>query len=286
MDLRPSTTSSSASPATRALFDGKTPTFLPRGSSSSRKPNTRVLFEGKNPTVSSIKFADSTKKPVTRAVFEGTTPTFLPREGPGSRYPTMPPRPKRHVNLKQLKLVTLTYKCGHRRYVSQLGNEDIRDHVDAGSMLRSVHPTVKPLIADHRPEADCPSCRSWLPKQLKLVTLTYKCGHRRYVSQLGNGDIRDHVDAGSMLRSVHPTVKPLIANHRPEVDCPSCRFWLSGDNKVLLQDKDCEEDKDGDSEYDTADEGEDEIDEHEIHEKPKSLLKWRNMRTEVQGLLI
>ena len=217
MNLRHSTTSISARPATRALFDGKTPTFLPRDdSSSSRKPYTRGVFEGKNPTFSSIKTANSSKKPVTRAVFEGTTPTF------GSHYAAMPSRPKQHVN----------------------------------------------------------------PKQLKLVTLTYECGHRRYVSQLGNGAIRDHVDAGSMLRSVHPTVKPLIANHRPEAEYPSCRYGLSGDNKVLLQDKDGEEDNDDDSEYDTADAGEDEMDEDEIHGKPKSLLKWWNRRTEVQGLLI
>lgn len=127
------------------------------------------------------------------------------------------------------------------------------------------------------------------------MTLTFECGHRRYVSQLGNGALRDHVDAGSMMRSVHPIVTPLIADHYPEADCPSCRrVWLSGDKKVRFKEEDEDSDNDNDGRYDTADEGErddkeeDEVneDEDEIHKERTTLFEWRNRRTEVQGLLI
>lgn len=98
------------------------------------------------------------------------------------------------------------------------------------------------------------------------------------------------------MRSVHPTIKPLVADHHPKADCPSChRVWLSGDKKVRFAKEEGSDDDDDSSEYDTADEGEsydeeeeDEVDEDEdeIHEETKILLKWRNRRTEIQGLLI
>ncbi|KAL9028281.1 MAG: hypothetical protein Q9180_007190 [Flavoplaca navasiana] len=119
------------------------------------------------------------------------------------------------------------------------------------------------------------------PKQLKLVTLTFECSHQRYVSQLGNGPVRDHVDVASMMRSVPPTVKPLMADHRPKAKCSSCRnqngLWHSGDKKVRFRAQNQYIDDDG-SEYETADEGED--------DEKKTLLKWGNERSGVKGLLI
>ncbi|KAL8985890.1 MAG: hypothetical protein Q9205_000540 [Flavoplaca limonia] len=117
--------------------------------------------------------------------------------------------------------------------------------------------------------------------QLKLVTLTFECSHQRYVSQLGNGPVRDHVDVASMMRSVPPAVKPLMADHRPKAKCSSCRnqngAWHSGDKKVRFRAQNQYIDDDG-SEYETADEGED--------DEKKTLLKWGNERSGTETNII
>ncbi|KAI4108388.1 MAG: hypothetical protein LQ339_002290 [Xanthoria mediterranea] len=166
MNERTNTISSAAKPGTRfPFFNGKTPTFSRQDHpGSSKKPNTSRLFEGKTPVFSS---ANTTKKPFSSAsLFHGTTPTFLPQGSNTISRPSSNPTqnsrgpPKQHSNpLTQLKLVTLTFTCRHKRFLSQLGTGRLRDHVDVASMLRSVHPTVTPLIAEHYPDAECPSCR-------------------------------------------------------------------------------------------------------------------------------
>ncbi|KAI4238660.1 MAG: hypothetical protein LQ349_000931, partial [Xanthoria aureola] len=162
MHERTNTIPSAAKPGTRTPFsNGKSPTFYPQDHpGSSKKPNRSRLFEGKIPVFSS---ATTTKVPFSSAsLFHGTTPTFLPQGSNTISRPSNPPRPpKQHSNLpnNQLKLVTLTFTCRHKRFLSQLGAGTLRDHVDVASMLRSVHPTVRPLVAEHYPDAECPSCR-------------------------------------------------------------------------------------------------------------------------------
>ncbi|KAL8767162.1 MAG: hypothetical protein Q9209_006253 [Squamulea sp. 1 TL-2023] len=156
VDLRSITTIKSAQPAGRNLFEGTTPTFLPQDApGNSRKPVSEALFKGKTPRFLPHNDASSSKKPKTRALFDGKTPNFLPRDDPSDLSAAGPSASE------QLKLVTLTYQCGHKRYLSQTGKRPLRDHVDARSMMRSVHPTVTPLVGEHQPEATCPSCRVW-----------------------------------------------------------------------------------------------------------------------------
>ncbi|KAL8786177.1 MAG: hypothetical protein Q9213_002947 [Squamulea squamosa] len=156
-NLRGITTTKTAQPTGRNLFEGTTPTFSPQGApGSSSKPATEALFKGKTPRFDPHNNANSQKKPKARALFDGKTPNFLPRDDPN-----VPPASTPSAS-KQPKLVTLTYQCGHKRYLSQTGNGPLRDHVDAQSMMRSVHPTVTPLVGEHDPEAACPSCRVWL----------------------------------------------------------------------------------------------------------------------------
>lgn len=74
-----------------------------------------------------------------------------------------------------------------------------------------------------------------------------------------------------MLRSVHPTVTPLIAEHYPDAECPSCRRVRVLRGKKVRFVKGGESDE-GASEYDTADEGDYEVEEG--FGGRKVLLKW------------
>lgn len=75
-----------------------------------------------------------------------------------------------------------------------------------------------------------------------------------------------------MLRSVHPTVTPLIAEHYPDAECPSCRRVRVSRGKKVRFGEEGDSDE-GASEYDTADEGDDEEAEEGSQGK-KVLLRW------------
>lgn len=201
---------------------------------------------------------NSVKKHVTRPPFEGSTTTSLPRDHTSS---LMQPA------------------CGSLTQLPILRSPNHSDRARKPTG-RTVFEGTTPSFSSSR--ASTPKQYLDQPKQLKLVTLTFECSHRRYVSQLGNGPVRDHVDVASLMRSVPPTVKPLMADHRPKAKCSSCRnqngVWHSGDRKVRFRAQNQYIDDDG-SEYETADEGEDD-------EKKTTLLKWGIERSGVQGLLI
>lgn len=81
MNLRTTTTSDSATPATRVLFNGKTPTFLPQHSPcGSRTSKTRELFEGMIPIFSSHQNRQQLK--------EARHQSFIQRDHPGFPPPT------------------------------------------------------------------------------------------------------------------------------------------------------------------------------------------------------
>ncbi|KAL8842111.1 MAG: hypothetical protein Q9176_002803 [Flavoplaca citrina] len=199
----------------------------------------------------------SVKKPVTKPPFEGSTSTSLPRDHRSS---------------------LVQPNSGSRTELPML-----RSPNHSGSARK---PRSRTLFAGTTPSFSSSGVSTPMQDldqatQLKLVTLTFECSHQRYVSQLGNGPVRDHVDVASMMRSVPPAVKPLMADHRPKAKCSSCRnqngAWHSGDKKVRFRAQNQYIDDDG-SEYETADEGED--------DEKKTLLKWGNERSGVQGLLI